>query len=56
MKNSRYKNISLLKKYLSLSGKIFPRRITRLTSKEQRALKKAIKTARVLGLLPFSIR
>ena len=56
MQNSRYKNISLLKKYLSVSGKILPRRITRLTSKEQRALKKAIKTARILGLLPFSNR
>ena len=51
MKNCRYKNIVLLKQYLSISGKILPRRMTRLTSKEQRALKKAIKTARILGLL-----
>ena len=56
MKTSRYKNISLLKKYLSVSGKILARSKTQLTAKEQRALKKAIKTARILGLLPFSNR
>lgn len=54
MKNtSGYKNVKLLKKYLSISGKILPRKITKLTRKDQRNLKKAIKTARILGLLPF---
>nr|YP_009667514.1 ribosomal protein S18 [Trentepohlia odorata]QCW57817.1 ribosomal protein S18 [Trentepohlia odorata] len=50
---SKYKNVKLLKKYLSISGKILPRKITKLTRKDQRTLKKAIKTARILGLLPF---
>lgn len=51
--SSGYKNVKLLKKYLSISGKILPRKITKLTRKDQRNLKKAIKTARILGLLPF---
>ena len=51
--SSGYKNVKLLKKYLSISGKILPRKITKLTRKDQRSLKKAIKTARILGLLPF---
>lgn len=51
--SSGYKNVKLLKKYLSISGKILPRKITKLTRKDQRNLKKAIKTARMLGLLPF---
>ena len=56
MQKSRYKYIKLLKKYLSVSGKILPRSITRLSAKEQRALKRAIKTARILGLLPVTNR
>nr|YP_010260887.1 ribosomal protein S18 [Cephaleuros virescens]YP_010261095.1 ribosomal protein S18 [Cephaleuros parasiticus]UIB38641.1 ribosomal protein S18 [Cephaleuros virescens]UIB39036.1 ribosomal protein S18 [Cephaleuros parasiticus] len=56
MQECRYKYVKLLKKYLSVSGNILPRSITRLTAKEQRALKKAVKTARILGLLPVSNR
>nr|YP_010260953.1 ribosomal protein S18 [Trentepohlia sp. BN17]UIB38707.1 ribosomal protein S18 [Trentepohlia sp. BN17] len=56
MQKSRYKYIKLLKKYLSVSGKILPWSISRLSAKEQRALKKAIKTARILGLLPVANR
>nr|YP_009367772.1 ribosomal protein S18 [Neodangemannia microcystis]ARK14788.1 ribosomal protein S18 [Neodangemannia microcystis] len=48
-----YKNINLLIKYISNEGKILPRRITGLTSKQQRAIAKAIKNARMVGLLPF---
>jgi small subunit ribosomal protein S18 len=48
-----YKNIILLRQYISAEGKIFPRRITRLTAKEQRWVARAIKQARVMGLLPF---
>ena len=46
-----YKNISLLKKYLSESGKILPTRITFVSQKKQRELSKAIKRARMLALL-----
>lgn len=48
-----YKNVSLLKKYTSDSGKILPRRITMVTAKEQRKIAKAIKTARAMALMPY---
>lgn len=48
-----YKNIILLRQFISAEGKILPRRITNLTAKEQRWITKAIKQARVMGLLPF---
>ena len=46
-----YKNVSLLQKYLNDRGKIVPRRISGITSKEQRQLTEAIKKARFLALL-----
>lgn len=48
-----YKHCGLLQRYLGLGGKILPRRQTRLTSKQQRFIARAIKSARVMGLLPF---
>lgn len=48
-----YKNVSLLRKCITGEGKIFPRRLTRVTSKQQRYIENAIKKARILGLLPF---
>nr|YP_010733687.1 ribosomal protein S18 [Gayralia brasiliensis]YP_010733761.1 ribosomal protein S18 [Monostroma nitidum]WEG92958.1 ribosomal protein S18 [Gayralia brasiliensis]WEG93032.1 ribosomal protein S18 [Monostroma nitidum] len=48
-----YKNIALLRKYISVEGKILSRRLTRLTAKQQRHISTAIKTARIVGLLPF---
>lgn len=48
-----YKNIFLLRKYISIEGKILPQRLTGLTSKNQRYLSKAIKNARIMGFLPF---
>uniref|UniRef100_UPI0038B5E81D 30S ribosomal protein S18 n=1 Tax=Thermus filiformis TaxID=276 RepID=UPI0038B5E81D len=49
-----YKNVEVLRKFLSETGKILPRRRTGLTAKEQRILARTIKRARVLGLLPFT--
>ena len=46
-----YKNIKLLKKYISESGKILPSRITSVSQKKQRELSKAIKRARILALI-----
>ena len=46
-----YKNINLLKKYISESGRILPSRITSVSQKKQRELSKAIKRARLLALL-----
>ncbi|MBO1349269.1 MAG: 30S ribosomal protein S18 [Hormoscilla sp. GUM202] len=48
-----YKDVDLLRKYLTERGKILPRRITGLTCKQQRDLTQAIKRARILALLPF---
>jgi small subunit ribosomal protein S18 len=48
-----YKDVELLRKYITERGKILPRRITGLTAKQQRQLTNAIKQARVIALLPF---
>jgi len=48
-----YKDVDLLKKFITERGKILPRRITGLTAKQQRDLTTAIKRARLLALLPF---
>nr|YP_001023723.1 ribosomal protein S18 [Angiopteris evecta]YP_009992452.1 ribosomal protein S18 [Angiopteris yunnanensis]YP_010576365.1 ribosomal protein S18 [Angiopteris fokiensis]A2T355.1 RecName: Full=Small ribosomal subunit protein bS18c; AltName: Full=30S ribosomal protein S18, chloroplastic [Angiopteris evecta]ABG79622.1 ribosomal protein S18 [Angiopteris evecta]QNN90637.1 ribosomal protein S18 [Angiopteris yunnanensis]UZN43906.1 ribosomal protein S18 [Angiopteris fokiensis] len=48
-----YKNISLLRRFMSEQGKILSRRINRLTSKQQRLMTVAIKRARILALSPF---
>jgi large subunit ribosomal protein L20 len=48
-----YKNVNLLRRYIGITGKILPRRITKLTAKEHRSIAKAIRQARRVGLLPF---
>tara|TARA_B100001057_G_scaffold477974_1_gene547908 strand:- start:368 stop:640 length:273 start_codon:yes stop_codon:yes gene_type:complete len=46
-----YKNIKLLKKYVSENGKILPSRITNVSQKKQRELALSIKRARNLALI-----
>tara|TARA_B100001013_G_C24480770_1_gene391192 strand:+ start:469 stop:741 length:273 start_codon:yes stop_codon:yes gene_type:complete len=46
-----YKNIKILKKYLSETGRIMPSRITSVSQKKQRELANSIKKARLLALL-----
>ena len=46
-----YKNVKLLKKYMSENGKILPSRITNVSQKKQRELSLSIKRARNLALL-----
>tara|TARA_B100001123_G_C15050951_1_gene923591 strand:+ start:464 stop:733 length:270 start_codon:yes stop_codon:yes gene_type:complete len=46
-----YKNIKLLKKYTSESGRILPSRVTSVCFKKQRELSKSIKRARLLALI-----
>ncbi len=46
-----YKNIKLLKKYISDTGKILPSRITSVSQGKQRNLSLAIKRAKILGLV-----
>ena len=48
-----YKHSGLLQRFIGLGGKILPRRQTRLTAKQQRYIAKTIKSARIMGLLPF---
>ena len=48
-----YKNVILLRNLITAEGKILPRRINKLTAKQQRSVQKAIKSARVMGLIPF---
>ena len=46
-----YKNVRLLKKYVTENGKIMPSRITSISQKKQRELSLSIKRARNLALL-----
>tara|TARA_B100000941_G_C28037489_1_gene318001 strand:- start:81 stop:350 length:270 start_codon:yes stop_codon:yes gene_type:complete len=46
-----YKNIKLLKRYVSENGKILPSRITSISQKKQRELSLSIKRARNLALI-----
>ena len=50
-----YKDTKILTNYLSEQGKILPRRISGLSSKQQKKVEKLIKTARIAALLPFVI-
>lgn len=49
-----YKDIELLKGFITESGKIVPARITGTKAKYQRQLTKAIKVARYLALMPYT--
>jgi len=46
-----YKNIKVLKKFVSESGRILPSRITSVSQKKQKELARAVKRARLLALL-----
>ena len=48
-----YKNVNLLRGYITTEGKILPRRVSRLTAKQQRFMAKAVKNARIAGFIPF---
>jgi small subunit ribosomal protein S18 len=47
-----YKDHELLRKFMTERGKIMPRRTTGATAKQQRQIRRAIRRARVMGLLP----
>ena len=49
-----YKDVALLRKFISDRGKIRSRRITGVTVQEQREISKAIKNAREMALLPYA--
>lgn len=48
-----YKDVELLKRFVSSNGKIIPRRVTGTKARYQRPLAIAIKRARQMALLPF---
>lgn len=52
--NIDYKNVELLKKYVTEDGNIRPRRQTGACAKHQRVVAAAVKQARHVALLPFS--
>ena len=54
VKEIDYKDVSLLKGYITETGKIVPSRITGTSARYQRQLATAIKRARYLALLPFT--
>ena len=49
-----YKNIKLLKAFLTKYGKIRPRRKTRISVQQQRLISKAIRKSRAFGVIPFT--
>ncbi len=51
-----YKDVDKLKKYVSDKGKILPRRVTGTCAKHQRKVTEAIKRARTIALLPFTVK
>jgi small subunit ribosomal protein S18 len=54
IKEIDYKDINLLKQYITETGKIVPSRITGTKARYQRQLSTAIKRARYIALLPYS--
>ena len=48
-----YKDVAKLRKYLTESGKILPRRMTGVCARHQRELAVAIKRARQMALIPY---
>jgi len=50
-----YKNVNLIRKYVSERGKIVPRRNSGVCAKHQRSLAKEIKRARFLALVPYVV-
>lgn len=54
VKKIDYKDLTILKGFISETGKIVPSRITGTKARYQRQLSRAIKLARYLALLPYS--
>ena len=54
IKEDDYKDVSILKDFITENGKLIPARITGTKSRYQRQLTTAVKRARFLALLPFT--
>ena len=51
-----YKDVEKLKKYVSDKGKILPRRVTGACAKHQRKITEAVKRARTIALLQYTVK
>ena len=49
-----YKDIDILKQFITETGKIIPARVTGVSASNQRKITKSIKIARFLALLPYT--
>lgn len=54
IENIDYKDVALLRKFVSERGKIRARRVTGVSVREQNAIARAVKNAREMALLPYS--
>ncbi len=52
VENIDYKDAELLRRFMTERGKIMPRRTTYASAKQQRQIRRAIRRARVMGMLP----
>jgi ribosomal protein S18 len=52
VENIDYKDAELLRRFMTERGKIMPRRTTAANAKQQRQIRKAIRRARVMGMVP----
>ena len=50
-----YKDVNRLRRYINERGKIMPRRMTGTCAKHQRQLSEAVKRARAIALLPYTV-
>lgn len=55
IENVDYKDAGRLKRFITERGKILPRRISGNCARHQRQLTRAIKRARIMALLPFTV-
>lgn len=55
IENVDYKDAGRLKRFITERGKILPRRISGNCAHHQRQLTRAIKRARIMALLPFTV-
>ena len=51
-----YKDVALLRTFISDRGKVRSRRVTGITPRQQRMVTRAVKNAREMALLPYTIR
>ena len=52
LRNIDFRDVAMLRKFVTQHGKIVPSRLTGATAKQQRELARAIRRSRVLGLMP----